>query len=54
MDYTKEDIKNLKHRGIKPEQIDRQLENFKKGFDYVSLSEPAMEFSVFSRKRKSG
>ncbi len=41
MDYTKEDIKNLKHRGIKPEQIDRQLENFKKGFDYVSLSEPA-------------
>ena len=41
MDYTKEDLKNLKHRDIKPEEINRQLENFKKGFDHVELSEPA-------------
>lgn len=41
MNYTKEDLKNFKHRDIKPEQIDRQVENFKKGFDHVSLSEPA-------------
>lgn len=41
MSYTKEDLKNFKHRNIKPEEVDRQLDNFKKGFDYVSLSEPA-------------
>lgn len=41
MDYTKEDLKVFKHRDIKPEQIDRQLANFEKGFDYVDLSEPA-------------
>ena len=39
--YTKEDLKTFKQRGIKPEEIDRQLDNFKKGFDYISLSEPA-------------
>ena len=41
MNYTKEDLKVFKHRDIKPEQIDRQLANFEKGFDYVDLSEPA-------------
>lgn len=40
--YTKEDLKNFKHRTIKAEQVDRQVENFKKGFDYVCLTEPAM------------
>ena len=39
--YTKEDLANFKQRGIKAEVIDRQLANFEKGFDYVSLSEPA-------------
>lgn len=39
--YTKEDLKDFKHRGIKSEQVDQQIENFKKGFDYVNLSEPA-------------
>ena len=38
MNYTKEDLKVFKHRDIKPEQIDRQLANFEKGFDYVDLS----------------
>ena len=33
MDYTKEDLKVFKHRDIKPEQIDRQLANFEKGFE---------------------
>lgn len=41
MTYTKEDLHNFKHRGIKAEAIDRQLTNFKKGFDYINLSEPA-------------
>ena len=41
MNYTKEDLKNFKHRDMKAEQIDRQLENFEKGFNYVELSEPA-------------
>lgn len=39
--YTKEDLKEFKRRHIKKEQIDRQIENFKQGFDYVNLSEPA-------------
>lgn len=41
MSYTKEDLKNFKHRNIKAEEIDRQLANFKNGFDYVTLTEPA-------------
>ena len=40
--YTKEDLKDFKHRGIKQEQVNQQLENFKKGFGYVRLSEPAV------------
>lgn len=39
--YTKEDLKNFKHRDIKAGQVDKQLANFEKGFDYVCLSEPA-------------
>lgn len=39
--YTKEDLNNFKKREIKAEQVDRQLDNFKKGFGYVNLSEPA-------------
>lgn len=39
--YTKEDVKDFKKRNIQKEQIDRQLENFQNGFDYVSLIEPA-------------
>lgn len=39
--YTKEDLKEFKHRKIKPEQIDKQIENFKKGFEFVNLVEPA-------------
>lgn len=56
MDYTKEDLKVFKHRDIKPEQIDRQLANFEKGFDYVDLSEPAtivMELSGSRLKMKN-
>lgn len=41
MNYTKEDLKNFKQRDIKAETIDRQLDNFEKGFDYVNLSAPA-------------
>lgn len=41
MKYTKEDLKTFKHRDIKAEQIDQQLENFQHGFNFVELSEPA-------------
>lgn len=41
MNYTKEDLKHFKQRDIKAEAIDRQLENFRKGFEPVCLSEPA-------------
>lgn len=41
MNYTKEDLAVFKKRGVKPEEIDRQLENFKRGFGYVRLAEPA-------------
>ena len=34
--YTKEDLKEFKRRKIKPEQIDKQIENFKKGFEFVN------------------
>lgn len=39
--YTKEDLKHFKNRDIKSQHVDLQLENFKKGFDYVNLSETA-------------
>ena len=42
MKYTKEDLKTFKRRDLKTEQIDRQLENFQKGFHFVELSEPAV------------
>ena len=39
--YTKSDLKQFKRRGIKPEQIENQLENFKKGFDFVQIRDAA-------------
>lgn len=39
--YTKEDLNSFKRRGIKTEQIERQLDNFKKGFSHVNLAAPA-------------
>lgn len=39
--YTKEDLKEFKHRHIKTEQIEAQLANFKKGFGKVHLAGPA-------------
>ncbi|MDR0982266.1 MAG: DUF4301 family protein [Culturomica sp.] len=41
MKFTKEDDKLLKSRGVKKEVIEKQLDNFEKGFDFVKLSEPA-------------
>lgn len=41
MNYTKEDLKNFKNKDIKAEDVNRQLANFEKGFDFVNLSEPA-------------
>ena len=39
--YTKNDIKQFRHRGIKLVQIDKQIENFKKGFGFVKLQDAA-------------
>lgn len=39
--YSKEDISDFKSRGIKEKDVDKQLENFEKGFGYVHLAEPA-------------
>lgn len=39
--YTKSDLKQFRRRGIKPEQIENQLENFKKGFDFVQIQDAA-------------
>ena len=39
--YTKSDLKQFKRRGIKPEQIENQLENFKQGFDFVQIRDAA-------------
>ena len=39
--YTKSDLKQFKRRGIKPEQIDNQLENFKQGFNFVQIRDAA-------------
>lgn len=41
MKYTKEDLRQLKSRGMKSESIDAQLANFQKGFTPVTLNEPA-------------
>jgi len=41
MNYTKADLKQFKEREIKAAEVDRQLANFEKGFDFVRLSEPA-------------
>lgn len=38
---TKQDIEQLKQKGIAPEQIERQIENFRQGFPFVKLVAPA-------------
>ncbi|MDR2414246.1 MAG: DUF4301 family protein [Odoribacteraceae bacterium] len=39
--YTKSDLRQFKRLGIKPEQVDKQLEHFANGFDHVALKETA-------------
>lgn len=39
--FTKEDIKRMETRGIRPEAVERQLESFKKGFPFLQLDRPA-------------
>lgn len=41
MTYSKEDLRCFKERNIKASKIDQQLENFKKGFQPVTLIEAA-------------
>ena len=39
--YTKNDIRQFKHLGIKTEQIDQQITHFKQGFEFVKLQDAA-------------
>ena len=39
--YTEKDLALFEARGVTPEQIDKQLENFKTGFNAVTLTGPA-------------
>jgi hypothetical protein len=40
--FTSTDLQLLVKKGIKPDQIRRQLENFKNGFPFISLDRPAV------------
>ena len=39
--YNKSDLKQFKRLGIKPEQVDQQIEHFRNGFDYIALQSAA-------------
>ncbi len=39
--FTDKDLKQLKEKGIEISTVEKQLENFKKGFPYVRLAAPA-------------
>ncbi len=41
--FTKEDLKQLKEKGISEEMALGQIKNFKKGFPFINLSAPATE-----------
>ena len=39
--FTQEDLKQFETKGISPSKVEEQIENFKKGFDYVNLESAA-------------
>ncbi len=39
--FTQEDLKQIKEKGIEIKTIEKQLENFKEGFPFINLVEPA-------------
>ena len=39
--YTQNDLALFEARGVTPEQIDKQVANFKTGFNAVTLTGPA-------------
>ena len=41
VNFGEKDLKSLKDRNMSPAQIDQQIENFKSGFPFIELSEPA-------------
>ncbi len=42
MEFSKKDLEQIEGHNLNLAQIERQLENFKKGFPYVSLEKPAL------------
>jgi len=47
--YTSEDLKQIYSRGSQPGQIDQQIENFKNGFPFIKLIEPATNYHGISK-----
>ena len=39
--YKRRDIKQFKRLGVRPEQIDKQLDNLERGFDFINLQQAA-------------
>ncbi len=52
--FTKEDIQQIEAKGATAEQIERQIDHFKKGFPFASLVKPAVKgdgITVFTDQR---
>jgi hypothetical protein len=39
--FSDNDLKQIKERGMTVEDIERQIDHFKKGFPFISLDRPA-------------
>ncbi|MBP7496357.1 MAG: DUF4301 family protein [Bacteroidales bacterium] len=50
--FTKEDIQQIKDKNIELKTVEKQLENFRKGFPYIRLIEPATIGNGIIRFRK--
>ena len=42
MEFSKKDLDQIKQHNLSVAQIEKQLENFKKGFPFVNLQKPAV------------
>lgn len=39
--FTEKDLEQIKNKGLTPEKVDEQINNFKHGFPYIRLAKPA-------------
>ena len=42
MEFSKKDLEQIQGHNLSLAQIEKQLENFKKGFPFVNLEKPAV------------